>query len=587
MFNKIIVQTVRRLFIAVWVPGAFLLAGCNPGTPDQEAVRSFVTTGNATALSASEFNALTPEQQYAVANKLYATFYRGIPVDEFFDIQAEGSMTNLVRRQPNFLADTRQALNRNLSPDARLSLKQEIGLFSDDTPIYGDDDLFQFTTNRNANTTTLPRQIPLAQIVEFPISRDLYIEWMTYFLANTIMFSPALEMESTDAKDATFVYNFLRNNIRNGVTVQNTVRAFLGTQSRWRVSRSAENHALEAYELYLGLFDTEEDSRKGGIACRDWKLTSESEQYQMMRSGEPNTEYQRILDNYYVRDCADLYNVIVSHPLFIPRVTEVISNYFFAEMDAATRQNFVRDVVAANPQTFEDIFTAILFSREYLLNSERPMWFEENFFGTLHRLRWSVDRNQGNLGGRVLRELTEYSWSPLYMRNMGNATMEYKIGRTPNVPMDAMSFSSQTKAMREQVLVNNQNGWRGGDYSNNTKGFRGLLYDTAARENTPGELSTVRRPEVVQMTAAEFVDYLFMSSLRRRATDDEQSALIDLMRNEDDGDGLNLFYTNDLGVLTLRPNNNWVINDATQVVFDYVSRLPEFYYHRSVSAGGV
>ncbi|MFY0665538.1 MAG: hypothetical protein JXQ97_13010 [Natronospirillum sp.] len=345
-------------------------------------------------MSSNDYRALTPEQQYDVANKLLGSFYRGVPVDEFFDIQSAGSMTTLVSRQPNFLADTRSALNLSLSPDTRLAIRQEIGLFIDDSPMGGSDVLFDFE-NRNASSTRINQQIPLAQIAEFPLSRDLYIEWMAYFLANTIMFSPALEMESTDSKDAAFVYTFLRNNIRTGATIQDTVRAFLGTQSRWRVSRSAENHALEAYELYLGLFDTEEDSRRGGVACGDWRLTSEQDQYQIMRTGEPNTQYQLILEKYYVLDCSDLYNVIVSHPLFIPRVTEVIVNYFLAEESADTRSAFVASIVEAQPQTFEDIFSAILFSRHYLLHSERPMWFEENFFGTLHRLRWSVARNQG------------------------------------------------------------------------------------------------------------------------------------------------------------------------------------------------
>ena len=39
------------------------------------------------------------------------------------------------------------------------------------------------------------------------------------------------------------------------------------------MSSSPENHALEAYELYLGLFETEEDSLRGGIACKDLYLT--------------------------------------------------------------------------------------------------------------------------------------------------------------------------------------------------------------------------------------------------------------------------------------------------------------------------
>ncbi|WLD57479.1 hypothetical protein NFC81_12265 [Salinispirillum sp. LH 10-3-1] len=567
--------------IATGLLMAVVLAGCNPGTPDQNQQRQINVTGAAAPLSSSDYRALTPEQQYDVANKLLSSFYRGVPVDEFFDLSY--GMSELRLRQPDFLATTRQALNRPLLPEVRASIRAEIGLLPDNTPVNQSNVLYEFTTNTNDNSTVLHRQVPLAQIIEYPISRDLYVEWMAYFLTNTIMFSPALEMESTDAKDAAFVYGFLRNSIRNGTSIQDTVRQYLGTQSRWRVSRSAENHALEAYELFLGLFETEEDSRRGGIACSEWRLTPESAQYQLVRSGEPNTQYQKVLDNYYILDCDDLHSLIVSHPLFIPRVTEVIVNYFLAEESAQVRSAFVASIAAAQPQTFEDIFSAILFSRHYLLHSERPLWFEENFFGTLHRLRWTVARNQGWIGRPVLRHLQEHQWSALFQRNMGSAAMEYKIGRTPSVPMDAMSFASQAKAMREQVFVNNRNGWQGGTYSSNTTGFRGLLLEAVPRTDDPTLWQTQRRPDVEALTAAEYLDYLFLTTLRRRATDAERHGLLSVMRTDDGTPGMDLIREID-GAVSVRPNNNYYYTEVAQIVFEYVARLPEFYYQRRTFA---
>lgn len=559
------------------------LSGCNPGTPDQSSSTTKSPQGSAAPLSAAEYRSLTPEQQYDVANKLLASFYRGVPVDEFFNL-ANG-MDSLQVRDPHYLQTTRQALTHTLPAEERASLRAHIGLLPDDSAI-NDDTLFEFTTNRNDNTTVLHRQIPLAQVLTFPVSRDMYVEWMAYFLANTIMFSPALEMESTDAKDAAFVYGFLRNSLRDGVSIQDTVRQYLGSQSRWRVSRSSENHALEAYELFLGLFETEEDSRRGGIACGDWRLTSESAQYQLMRSGEPNREYQKVLGNYYILNCNDLHNLIVTHPLFVPRVTEVIVNYFLAEESADVRSRFVASIVATRPQTFEDIFTAILFSRHYLLYSERPLWFEENFFGTLQRLRWSLARNQGWIGRPVLRHLQEHTWSALYLRNMGSAAMEYKIGRTPNVPMDAMSFSSQAKAMREQVFINNRNGWQGGTYASNSAGFRGLLFEPVERDDDSELFNSQRRPLIESMTAAEYVDYLFLSALRRRASAEEREALIALMRTDDGTPGIDLIRSID-DVVRVRPNSDYYYSEVAQYVFEYIARLPEFYYQRRTTAGGV
>ncbi|MCH8498535.1 MAG: hypothetical protein LAT63_08645 [Marinobacter sp.] len=558
-----------------------LLVGCDPGTPYRDNEPVFTAAGAAAPLSDSEFRQLTPEQQYQVANKLSASFYRGVPVDEFFDLSA--GMNRLQPRDSRYLSNTAQALRTPLQPARRQALRDRIGLNPDDTPVYGADDLFEFAGIGNENTTHLHKQLPLAQITAFPLSRDLFVEWTAYFLTNTIMFSPALEMESTDAKDAGFIYNYLRNSIRDQVPVRDIVRQYLGTQSRWRVSRSAENHALEAYELFLGLFDTEEDSRRGGTACQDWRLTPESAAYQLVRSGEPNRTYQRVLDRYYILDCSDLYNVIVSHPLFMPRVTEVIVNYFLPELDVQRRLAFVQAVVAANPTTFEDIFSAVIFSREYLLNSERPKWFEENMFGSLHRLRWSLERNQGDIGRRILRRLQEPSGAALSQYAMGSAAMEYKIGRTPQVPMDTLSFSSQAKAMREQVYIVNRNGWLGGEFSGGAKGFRGLLFEAVPREDNPELMRTVLRPELQTMTAAEFIDYLFLSSLMRRATPDERAALVDMMRTDDGSAGLDYIRLID-GELRVRPNSINFYRDITQVVFEYVTRLPEFYYVRRVGS---
>lgn len=562
---------------------AVLLVGCNPGTPDKKTSGSNSPQGSAAPLAAAEYRSLSPEQQYDVANKLLASFYRGVPVDEFFDLSK--GMNPLHVRDRDYVHNTRQALKQTLSVSERSATRADIGLMSDDSPI-NNETLFEFTTSRNDNSTVLHRQIPLAQVLAFPLSRDMYVEWMAYFLANTIMFSPALEMESTDAKDAAFVYGYLRNSLRDGVTIQDTVRQYLGSQSRWRVSRSSENHALEAYELFLGLFETEEDSRRGGIACGDWRLTSESAQYQLMRGGEPNREYQKVLGNYYILNCNDLHNLIVTHPLFLPRVTEVIVNYFLAEESTEVRSRFVASIVATQPQTFDDIFTAILFSRHYLLYSERPLWFEENVFGTLQRLRWSLERNQGWIGRPILRHLHEHTWSALYLRNMGSAAMEYKIGRTPNVPMDAMSFSSHAKAMREQVFINNRNGWQGGTYASNSAGFRGLLFEPVERDDDSELLNTQRRPLIESMTAAEYIDYLFLSALRRRATEHERDALIALMRTDDETPGVDLIRTID-GVVMVRPNNNFYYTEVAQYVFEYISRLPEFYYQRSTTPGGV
>ena len=66
---------------------SLVLIGCSPGqSSGGSSSGGFEVTGYAAPLSDSEYQALSPEQQYQVVNKLLGTLYKGMPVDEFFDV---------------------------------------------------------------------------------------------------------------------------------------------------------------------------------------------------------------------------------------------------------------------------------------------------------------------------------------------------------------------------------------------------------------------------------------------------------------------------------------------------------------------
>jgi len=289
-------------------------------------------------------------------------------------------------------------------------------------------------------------QLPLARIKEYPISRDLYVQWMAYFLSNTIMYSPAVEMESTDSVDAQNMFRFLTNSIRDGSSVRQMIRSNLPSLARWRVSRSSENHALEAYELYLGLFETEEDSVKGGIACKDFYLTDEDSGYVLSTTNIPNTEPQLILGTSFITTCDDLYEVIAGHPLVMPRAVEVLVNYMFSGRSREDRVDIINSIVSSGAETYEDIFTAIIFSREYLLNTERPRSFEESLMPLLDTLKWNAASTGGDVGKRIFENMSSsYRNKILYLGNKGWHSMMLKIGRLPDVPLDALIFANYHK----------------------------------------------------------------------------------------------------------------------------------------------
>ncbi len=554
------------------------LIACDPGTPGGQT--GFKAGGAAAALSQQEFNNLAPEKQYQVASKLYGTLFRGITADQFFDFST--GMKTLRPRNSNFINDTRRQLSRNLSLDSINQYDRAIdGLDADLSNPDMAKARYQFDTRTDLQSNQRPRQLPLARIKDYPISRDLYVNWMAYFLANTVMYSPAEEMESADMLDVQRMYRFLSSNIKKRSTIKQMVRANLPSLARWRVARTPQNAALEAFENYLGLFQdgrlTEAQKAKfpliatlptsienAGIACKDLFLTRASDDYLISRTDYPNTTPKLILNKSFVTSCNDVYDVVAGHSLLMPRAVEVIINYFFPGKVLKQKRLAVRQaIINSNPKTYEDIFTAILFSREYLLNTQRPKSFEESFLPLLDTLKWDVKANAGRVGKRIFMDMQSNQNSATYLGGMNWNAMSLKIGRLPGVPLDALSFGNYHKAIRKDLFLNTSS-YSGGV----NKAGAGLIYDE--NRKLPGFIEN--------LSLNDYIDYLFLNTLHRRATTTERQGLYNYLVNVHN-------YTD---TVTVQKVDSEVIKqyrylDLTEDVLDYISRLPELYYFPSVT----
>ena len=542
------------------------LIGCDPGLPESNS--GFNASGFAAPLSQAEFNALPPEDQYQVASKLYGTLFRGISAEDFYNLDAGVGV--LSPKSTTFLTDTKKALSTNLSVSELSAANTLIeGLDSEGNAVE-DDAKYSFDSDPDANENEKPMQLPLARIKEYAISRDLYVQWMAYFLSNTIMFSPGFEMESTDAVDAQNMNRFLITKLKDEATVRDVIRGNLPSLARWRISRSSENHALEAYELYLGLFETEEDSVKGGIACKDFYLSDEDSGYVISTTSSPNIEPQLILDSYFITTCEDLYDVVAGHPLVMPRATEVLVNYLFSGRSREDRVNIINSIVSSGAETFEDIFTAMIFSKEYLLNTERPRSFEESLMPLLDSLKWDPAATNSSVDERIFEFMASGSDNPpnrgnvLYLGNKGWHTMALKIGRLPDVPLDALSFANYHKGVREQLLMNV------GSYRGSVLDIPGLIYNG---DGGTGDESL--RDVVAQLSLTDYVNFLFLNTLQRKATTVEVDALIAIF----DSKG-HLIIDAISGEQTVRSTRH---DDIAVITFDYISRLPEFYYFKAIN----
>ncbi len=340
--------------------------------------------------------------------------------------------------------------------------------------------------------------------------------------------------------------------------------------ARWRVSRSSENHALEALELYLGLFKNESDVVKGGIACKDFYLTDADSGYIISNTGIENTEPQLILGGSFVTTCSDLYDAVAGHPLVIPRAVEVLVNYIFAGRSRTDRVKIINSITSGGVTTYEEIFTAMIFSREYLLNTERPRSFEESLMPLLDSLKWNPAAGPGDRVGRRIFEnmVTNTSDSNrLYLGNKGWNNMTLKIGRMPAVPMDALSFGNYHKAIREHLLMNER------IYDGSKPGMPGLIY-----KGDGDDADDNLRDVVAQLDLTDYIHFLFLNTLQRKASFEEIDGLIAIY------DGVNLLTVDADGKQILMPStSNNRHNNIAEITFDYISRLPEFYYFKAIN----
>lgn len=573
---------------------AATLAGCSPGQPDlgQASSGGGSASGIAAPMSDAAFTAMSVDQQYQVMNKVLGTLYVGVPVADFYDLSS-----GLAEASPNPTVSSLSQLWQQLLTPLSEKQRAELDLLIVGDPNAEDDETgnlvraaFSFDENR-------PRQMPLARMHTYPVSRDSFSQWMAWHLANTILFSPAEEIDSADMTDVQNLFRRLDLSIMEGRSIRDMIATHQRSVENWRRFRSPEDNTREMMEIYLGIFDNDAEVPNASQACRDLYLTDERDGYKLAYTDFPNDEPQLVLGTY-VLNCGEFYDVVAGHPLLIPRVTSILVDYFFADRDADERLSLTQSVVASNPVRFDDIFLAILFSQAYLLDTERQASFEEAYLGMAARLRWDAreDVFRGMTGGRG-------GMSRTYMAEMGWPTMSLKLGRLAEVPSDALSFANYHKALRETLML---------DYSNWRKEL-GLVKPEAPEPAPPEPLPDDASPReaaafvaateefnqavsaltnkeqrlhaeaveeynlryaeysaIERFTLPQLFDYLFLSTVQRRANNIERTELTTIVNAE--------------GYLDVEFGKAFVksgyTDDIALLVFDYISRLPETYYLR-------
>jgi hypothetical protein len=190
---------------------------------------------------------------------------------------------------------------------------------------------------------------------------------------------------------------------------------------------------------------------------------------------------------------------------------------------------------------------------------------------------------------------------------MGWPVMELKLGRFSGVPLDSFSFANYHKGVREYLLLGSASSdLNAGNSScnsnveasqsrNRCRWKMGLgvelpeelppLPDAAEVDISDAVLAkyeyeqarvarlSERSQRVLSLSLDDYLDYLFMSVLQRKAGDEEKADLIAYFETRN-------FLTED--ALQNQVIRDYAYDEVAQVTFDYVSRLPEYYYFLAV-----
>ncbi len=473
-------------------------------------------------LSDREFNGLSTQEKRLVADKLLSSLFYGYNYDELEQLISSGS----------FLCHVRKGLTEQKNDIAAL----EAYLLDDEYFVHQD-------YYENEVHDILARLYAMQHLDEY----FLY-NWIAYILTQNIMFSPAYELDSSHLPDVANVYNWLVMDMEEDISIRYSTYMHMRSLENWRRFRSPEDNGREMLEIFTFDFD-DQKVPKSAITLQNWYLDEDHDTLVIGLNGN----YSPIsLFGTTIYDGFDFYRELTKSKEFQQGVTRRLVNFFFTQSTDEQKEYVLEKIVSSKPERWQDILLQILFSKEYLLESEREKSAEELFYSLARKMPYKHQR---------------YTFEDLNdeLNEMNQASMKYKLGKLERTPLDSLSFAEYHKYIREKILLDYVCGEALNGYENwNNDGW------------TP-ELTDERYFSLVQdapeASMISFIEYLFIHFIQRSPTTAEKNLFLDeMLYNERTSFGwsFNLWNQDDNGCFYGR-------REAARHIMDYLSRLSEFY----------
>ena len=479
-------------------------------------------------LTDEEFNKLTETDRIYVAKKLYATLFKGRGLPELREEVNSGS----------FMSDFRKLLATEVAqPDLDKIEKPDEELFRDDT---GGGDAI---TRKKGEAD----RVVISRMIYTKLGKSYYSDWMAFKLNQTILLSPGWEVDTMIMFPRFILNNFdrLREWINEDRPIKEIVKDHMVSKENWARFRSPEDNGREMPEIWLYDFD---DSHVplAAKALKNWKFYTYYERpydkYVFVNGvgDEENNETVYLLGRA-LRTGDDFFDAVVNNDHFIPTVVDRIVGRFFPTFSPERKAEITQAIVATQPKTFKEIFDAILFSKAYLLESDKVKTVEETVYSLIDTLDFTM-------GAYTISSIDGA------LHNMNQSIMTYKLGRDDKVPTDTISMNYYAKLVRELVLANT---------------------DDSANYPDDNGVDMLKMAERYDHSSVEaFVNDMFLDVLGRNATPLELETLVDHFKNTEIG-----YLSTNLADLSEPTCQKYM----TMIVYDYMSRLTELYQYRKVS----
>ena len=475
-------------------------------------------------LNDAGFNALGDAQKKAVADKLLSTFYFGMPRAEVESLIESGTFISTIRTMISEMKNDLQQVETRLNDNGR------------------DEEEFRFSTWPEG-TAEVSRILARFYVMEY-LDKHYIDYWSAYVLSSTIMFSPAYELASSHTPNIDRVYGALVRNFRDETTAKYSTFMHMISDDNWRRFRSPEDNGREMMEIYLLDFD-DAHVPVAGQALKNWKLDRDNDTLVIGLDDnmQPLNLFGTTITNGY-----DFYRELVKSADFNKGVTSRLVDVYFPTFSSSKKSSIVSKIVSSDPKTWQDILLQIVFSKEYLLNSDKPKSAEELFYSLSKKIHFQHRRGFFSNFARALME-------------MNQAPMKYKLGKYSEVPLDTQSFLTYHKFIREGILIRDRNKWSSGWLPE--KLINDELFEGISAYEYEKMLDTL-------------IDHLFLSTVARAASKEEKGLFRSHMLKNDGtyNDDFELFKTSDE---PLRERKR-----AAITIMDYISRLSETYRFKKV-----